>query len=56
MSGGVGKLEFQSVGQNERRDTEVWVMDAQIHPFHELIVVMEGSQHVRIGAWTMRAT
>jgi len=44
----VGKVEFLSVGQNRRSDTEAWFMDAQVHPFHELIVVMAGRQHVRI--------
>ena len=41
--------EFRGVGRNERRDTDVWLLDAQVHPFHELIVVMEGGQYVRIG-------
>ena len=55
MRSGVGKVEFQSVGQNRRRDTEVWLLDAQVHPFHEF-VVMAGSQYVRIGGQDIRGS
>jgi len=48
MDWSIDNAGFRGVGRNERGANEVWVFDGQVHPFHELIVVMEGGQYVRI--------
>ncbi|MFC1462080.1 helix-turn-helix domain-containing protein [Verrucomicrobiota bacterium] len=49
MGWSIENVEFRGVGRNELSGNEVWLLNAQVHPFHELIVVMKGGQYVRMG-------
>jgi AraC-like DNA-binding protein len=54
MSWSVGSAKFWGVGLNKSDRDTVWHLGRHVHPHHELIVVMEGSQRVRIDGRDVR--